>query len=268
MSDNIFSEESNKGNLNKKQESILGSLSLTLTNVSVLIILFGVIRETMYYNSFNIPIRYFMELSEMGLVTLDYLPILLLVIGITAFFSLLINTNFQHSTDKLINRTKGVLRKKILLFFKKQFSQIRTIVISLIGFFMSVDIAMLIIHNFTITLNAKLMLFLAMTLIIPIFVFAFHQGLKRTNVNVILNIFFVLILLYFSTYKTLRDISNSNSGKYTGTRIYTDDTVYVSNDSSFYIGKTAKYVFIHDVIKSVNAIIPTEKIKKIILVEN
>ena len=58
------------------------------------------------------------------------------------------------------------------------------------------------------------------------------------------------------------NIERVEDGKYDGTIIKTEDSSYVSNRESFFIGKSEKYVFIYNTKDTSTLVIPTESIKQ------
>ena len=85
-------------------------------------------------------------------------------------------------------------------------------------------------------------------------------GIKIPHLALLMQILFVglvLLLLRFLEFE-IYDIEHK---KYLGTVISTKDNTYITSDSSYYVGKTASFVFIHNKYDSSNTIIPAEEIK-------
>ena len=89
----------------------------------------------------------------------------------------------------------------------------------------------------------------------------FLIGKELTESNFIA---FCLFMLFFMlAFMIKRDVSRAKRGLYKGTIVTTKDSTYISTDSSFFIGKTENYVFIHNLRDTSTEIIPSESIIKI-----
>lgn len=87
---------------------------------------------------------------------------------------------------------------------------------------------------------------------------------KIPNIPILLGLSFFLLLIFI--LKSIEiEVNGIENKKYLGTVISTKDNTYNTSDSSYYIGKTASYVFIHNKYDSSNIIIPTEEIKLMII---
>jgi hypothetical protein len=75
-----------------------------------------------------------------------------------------------------------------------------------------------------------------------------------------------VFLAFYVLSATSNQIHFVETGKFNGTKIYTADSTYTSTDSSYFIGKTEKYVFIYNTKNKYTRIIPSESVLKIDLV--
>lgn len=77
-------------------------------------------------------------------------------------------------------------------------------------------------------------------------------------------LFFLLTLIVYSLLNAINEYYKVKYKKYySGTKILFDDFEFISNDNKYYIGKTEKFVFIHDKEKKLTDIIPVSRLKKI-----
>jgi len=83
------------------------------------------------------------------------------------------------------------------------------------------------------------------------------------SINNITGIISVLMVVTLLGTRTSNDIRHVEHGMYKSTIIKTKDSTYISTDSSFFIGKTEKYVFIYNKKDSTTTIIPTESVELI-----
>ncbi len=74
-------------------------------------------------------------------------------------------------------------------------------------------------------------------------------------------IFFIIILFAWLLNTIYIDVSLTFKGKYLGTKIFTKDSIYISDKSSFFIGKTEKFYFIRN-RRSSTLVIPEKEVIK------
>jgi hypothetical protein len=64
-------------------------------------------------------------------------------------------------------------------------------------------------------------------------------------------------------FRIIGEIETTESGKYRGTKIITNDSTYISTDSAYYIGQTSNYVFFYNKKESYTTVLPTREVKKL-----
>lgn len=57
--------------------------------------------------------------------------------------------------------------------------------------------------------------------------------------------YFFLLTTLNVLFMTSREVKSVENGKYKDTKIVTDNKIYVSSDTSYFIGQTDKFVFIY-----------------------
>lgn len=210
---------------------------------TALIIVIGIIKLTIFYQNFSVPIKYFIGLSEIAItVAGDLLHILFIYAVLKAIQLIFINIkpNFTlfSSTDKLN------------LFFSLLFVIIN--IGLLIWGFLEKEYYRKIINS------AWIYFFFLLTVMQTKLVKEFFNKNREFSFALYL---FALILFYI-TNMTAREIRSVTNGKYKGTTIVTSDTTYVSNDTSYYIGQTDKYLFLYNTSKHC-IILPVSEIKQL-----
>lgn len=227
------------------KESLFKQISNNIPLISIAIIILGLIKEFIYYGRFNVPIKYFLNISELGLIISDNLlllspAIILLAIGLRTHTQNIELTEEQQKQEK-----KDVI-------FRIIFWTILFIIIAFFGFyFKEYYLQVIMICG---------LIFISL-IIIPIFFIDINSPLQKTFINVFAIISLILIIIFIGSLETY----TVDKGKYSGTQIYTRDTTYTSSDTSYFIGKTEKYIFIYNKFDTTTLIIPSESVTKIVM---
>lgn len=226
---------------------MLKRLGTAIPLVSILIIILGVLKQLLYYANFNLPIKYFIGLTELGLLISDdlmiYVPFLLLIMFLM---------DLERFRNEKKEKKENSKPNKITTF------HITYIILpaSSIIFFL----IYLYLKSFPILLT-----FIGFSTVSVVYIVLFKMMDLDYNIEIknnLLLIFFCLLLYYSMFCSTAFELINvEDEGKYNGTLIRTADKEYISTDSSFFIGKTEKYVFVYDKKDKSTDIIPTESIK-------
>lgn len=240
------------------KETMFKSLGGLLPICTVMILVLGIAKQVLYYNNYYLPIKYFLGLSELGLIISDDLLLitpLLIVLLITVKIigikienkNALLNT-IDNKTSKVHNRSKQ-MAISICIF---------GICLSIFIFFFFSIYAM----KLAATAAFLLLLFLLIS------VTNLDELVKHVFIssNTLLAFTTFIALAAFMILKTSFEILDvEKNHRYTGTIVKTTDSTYVSSDSSYFIGKTEKYVFIYNIKNKATDIIPTESIKHLIM---
>lgn len=245
-----------------------------IPQLSLLVIIISLIKTLLYYNNFNIPIKYFLGISELGLLVADDLLILvpIFVIFYIGYYKLDSIGIQRSSTNNKTIIDKNVSAKpkysKLRRIISKSFDYLTYGILILVAVFM---VILPIYIFFTTTSYPIKLLTAAFIIVIGYFIlFAFkHKELQNllTNEGASISLLLMLFIISF-VLRISNEINEVENGRYTGTRIVTKDSTYISDSNSFYIGQTSKYVFIFSKNDSFSTILPVEKIDKIILKTN
>jgi hypothetical protein len=242
-------------------------ISKYFKELSILIILLGLVRQFIYYSNFDIPIKYFFNFSELWLIISDKLiivfpVILILLLGMD--MELKFRASVKEITElkesKTSNPEEFKLKVEAEIKRKKEHFKSNLLRRILLLIFAGVAIYYLITSKeYYIKIQVS-----AILLMILVYYFVFDVFKFSVNVNVSFTFIFG-ILLFFIIFFSSIEIRNVENGIYRGTTIITDDTTYTSNDTSYFIGKTDNFVFIYNKKDTSSIIIPMEFVKKIIL---
>ncbi len=217
---------------------------------TIIVIVLGVMKQILYYKNYNLPIKYFLGLSELGLIISEDLllivPLMLVGVITIRFFATKEPQQKIHKSRKKIS--SGIFEKLFFLF----------------GLAYSVFV-FLYFNSYSMKLFGA-SLFLGTLCLVP---FTFSRDFRCQlfpKVNDQAAFISFIGLTIFMTFRTAFEIRAVDvNHKYTGTIIKTVDSIYISNDSSYFIGKTDKYIFIYNKKKEATSIIPSDKITNIFM---
>lgn len=226
----------------------LGSL---LPVLPILLIPISLTKQILFYYNYNVPIKNFIGLSELGLLIADDILIVMPIFILIALFTVVFH-EIKSLRDKKKQEAPNKPQLKRKTWFKVNYVFLLIGVICLIYLLTSpqfyfVKIAILI--NVAFLLLCVILFFLR-----KYYLAIFPSFLERL---LFLCIFFTFLA---TTYQLNFEIVKIETGKYTGTHIRTANIDHTSSALSFYIGKTEKYVFIYNKKDSSTDIIPTDDI--------
>lgn len=232
---------------------------------TVLIIILGIIKQILFYTNFNLPINSFLGLSELGLIISDdlivYVPVVLIMLSIIFYFPINNKTTIKKGQEIL----NGEEIDKQVKSLKKDLQRFLLLPRILLGFMLTFGI-----YKITNAVNFYEKIFVAALLqffvLFAIIVFVqsyFLKHVSRHSSFVALMFFSMLITFLLIGIST--EIHKVEKGKYAGTIIKTTDSTYISTDSSYFIGRTEKYLFIYNSKDSSALILPSEAIKSILI---
>lgn len=230
--------------------------------ISIFIIVLALLKQIVYYLNFDVPIKYFMGISELTVVISDNL---LLAIPVTLFLIMLFfvidkqESKAVESSEEERERIKkkADFARKINKKIGKVLIAMMVITLSLLFFADSYIIKVIIILSF----SYQLLFYF------PVFFLDKTLKIDR-KLGEIKTLFVVYFCSFYIVLISVFEISKVEKGFYTGTQIVTQDSTYLSTSHSYFIGKTENYVFIHNKKESNVLILPAESIKKIILKSN
>lgn len=240
--------EENKQNNEPASKKI--NLSIPLITASIIIV--GVAKQYVFYTNFRVPIKYFLTISDLGVTISDNLLLFafgFLIFGYVTKLSI-------HGISKPKAPEYLTEKKQYNFFYKSIVAFAIVFVISLILlFFINIyyfRIALFSIAVFSIITIIFLMEYefvFSFFATKAVYVYAFISGL-------------VFIVVFFTTGQEIQEIER---GQYKGTIVKTSDTTYISNDTSYYIGKNNSFVFFHNTKDTSNWVIPMESVVKILI---
>lgn len=240
-----MSEEIKGKLLEKFQSSVFKSLA-NIPFLSLLVIIVGFIGQLIYYTNFKVPIKYFSSFSEIGILVFQNLLFSVIVFVIYNYFNLLYQKN-------IFVRHLLSIKKAIPFVF------ISLILVFILGYFTFKDST-----KYTFFILSFSFFPLAAAFLLMIIINLFHGSLiLLKKIFFVTTVFLVPMMLYIKHITT--EIKDVEHGKFKGTYIVTTDSTYRSNDSTYFIGKTEKFVFQYNKFDSTTSIIPVESIKRMVI---
>lgn len=241
----------------KKENRITSLESIgVLPKLSFIIIIVSLVFHFIYYKNFGLPIKYFMNFSELGVAMSEDL-----IYVIPIYAGLLIVTLLNSALGNYLRGAGNKLeipKTKTKFYFNPIFLRISIMVLVLLqivlmlskhkGIFLSLDLFASIIYG------------MATYALLSLKDNYDSGGLLGARNYAFISIFILVLGMQLS-----KSINSVERGKYIGTTITTSDTTYISTDSTYFIGKTEKYVFIYKVRERGTLIIPSELVKQMFI---
>lgn len=215
----------------------------TLSQLTICVIILSLLRNYFFYSNFQLPIKFFVGISELGLLIFDDLlvPILIVVFSLAANW---MDENFEDAT----NKSEIPKHYKIL-------SAVIIIMLGVVGLIMGLNSNTYLdkITWFTLTIGC---------ISVGSYI-GFLTNKIQSKIVVPIIFFFIMFSLSLAA-----DIESVQNGKSLGTKIYTKSDTLTSTSSFYYIGQTMDYVFMYDTLKKSNLIIPKNEITRMELYSN
>lgn len=212
--------------------------------LGALIIILGIIKLLIFYNCFDLPIKYFVGLTEITIIIAEDILLFILIYFILLSVEILIKDN---------------IKKEFTLFSSKDKANL------ILSIFVLVVNVGLLIWNLQekeyyrqIVNSAYTYIFLFITIRQTKFIKEYLEMNKEFSFFLL----FLALTLLHVTITTSKELKLVINGKYDGTKIVTNDTTYISSKSCYYIGQTDKYLFMYQPPKRC-IILPTSTIKQI-----
>lgn len=232
---------------------MLEKIKNSIPIITIGLIVIGVLKQVIFYENFNVPINYFISLSEIGII-FSYDLVIIGGIFLCVIFSGILEFDVQLENEKQLedNAEKG--EKKARNVFAIVF-----LTLAVIAFFGMMVASMLKAPYSIKIIGSTCIVFFTLC-------YKYFDITSRSVKFIkILSVPFLLISMTASIliYTAFQIISIEN-GKYIGTQIIINDaTKYISSDSTFYIGKTADYIFFYNKNDKHTTVIPTSEVKKL-----
>lgn len=230
-----------------------------IPQMSFLVIILSLVKTFLFYSNFNVPIKYFLGVSELMLAIADDLLLLLvlqIMMSLVAYATLyfIVEQNEEESSQD----TQTPDEKK-----KENFQYSLAVLCTVVVMVTCMVVVSLIKMSFSDRVSSiSIIISLGYILILG---FKGKEIVERTSKLTLAMLFSFYISLSVFGVTIGTEIDKVSAGRYKGTIIKTADTTYTSTDSSFFIGKTEKYVFIYNKRDTTTEIIPSESITKFIL---
>ncbi len=239
----------------KKQNPLLEGAGV-LPRLSIVIIIISLVFHLVYYKHFGLPIKYFMNFSELGIAISDDLVFIILTYVVLIVFTLL-NVKLGKFFERPNTNIKSKETKKKLYsdpIFQRMWIA-TLLVIQLLFMFIIKDRSLVVFDLFiSFIFGSSILNFLLK-----------NDDYDRGGILGNRNYSFISVFVLALSMRLSHDINLVEGGKYKGTIITTSDTTYISNDSTYFIGKTEKYVFVYKVKDSGTLVIPTESVKQMFI---
>ncbi len=223
-------------------------LEINLPLLSVMVLILGLLKQILYYGNYNVPIKYFIGISEIGALISEDLVFILIV-----FIAIIFYTAIRYNEPLIPTPTKreANLETRNDEPSKRDWFIVIYVLISII----SITVLLFIFRQYH-----QQLLISIVSLIIAL---PFFESVLLDNFSPKLS--YALIFFYFLVvsvmFKTVFDIDSVSRGKYSGTAIKIGDSKeLISNDSLYFIGKTDKYLFFYNSKDTSTEIYPTETV--------
>ena len=242
-----------------------------IPTLTVIIIILGIIKQILYYLNFNLPIKYFLGIAEIGLIVSDdLLFVIAFIIGFSIYHMVMFSPEYFQERLGLMRKAQDANRRKFTSDekYNKHIEKLerRNNIIMFI-LYLTIVFSLYFLLRPSHWSYGTFMIAFALWLFIT-----FNLLPRKYEVRLFPNyggyLTYGVMILCFIVFKTGYDIDNVEHGKYKNTIIKTDDTAYISSDTSYFIGKTEKYAFVYNKHDSSTSIIPTETIKTIKIKES
>jgi len=235
---------------------------------SVVIVLFGLVKQYVYYLRFDVPIKYFITISELGAIVSDDLLIVGLAVSII-LFGIYLSIDYSIPIEEIEkqNRNRKELLEKLRTTNPTKY---REIVRSKKWLIILLFIGCLAGAIFMKSYGTKLILVTVLIMLAPYFMLVFNSDRLYSYLSGQLNYIYLTIVLSVIAYMSFLavQISSVENGRFTGTIIKTADSTYISTKDSYFIGKTEKFIFFYDSKTNATTIIPADNVTIISLKQN
>lgn len=238
----------------------------SLPQLSLIIIILALLKNFLYYFNFHVPIKYFIGLSELGLLVAGDLFMLVPLFLLMYLFSLEDVTKKSIKKENTISDEKKAIPKPIVnkgKFSRLLFWVMPTIVMAFIILLMFVVPVVILFKSNSFSDKLLFGSMLIGEIVIIIFM-AKSEMLEKliSSDGTMISVFITFFIMVFIAQTSL-EIQSVEKGEYKGTKIITSDSTYLSTDSAFYIGQTTNFIFFYNKKDMHTTVIPTREVKKL-----
>lgn len=254
VEESVNSSEQEKRN--KEKSSVLKSLGETIAPITAIIIVLGFIKNGLYYTYFNVPIKYFIGLSEIGMFISDDILKVIFAIASGQIFNL-IGSLFSEDKPAVEEAKKEETAETIA---KRKKRQGIYKVIGWIAVFATTIFCIIYFDGYIGKIYVYTIIFGALVM---------YKVVENRNYFItrgyhyyhIIGIYLAIFMCMEIITSSATDIKKTSKGKYNGTIIITEKGSDTSSSKRYFIGKTDKYYIIYNTLDSSADIIPSESVK-------
>lgn len=233
-----------------------------IANLSIIVLIFSLLRCFFFYSSFNIPIKYFFNIQELTIQVSDSLIYITLigVIGILIYgFLYTINSKrLEYFVYRRKRELQEINSRTDQAIFNKKLIKTCAIVFTTIPIWL----CLLYIkypnseNRYAIIGSLIISLYLIFLISTPLL----HKSIpKEVKYSTLILVFYTSLLLL----NTAIEINQVRNGKYSGTNIFTSRDTINTNTSILFVGKTENFTFLYDKKSKKSKIISSQIIEKI-----
>lgn len=236
-----------------------------VTQLSILVLVFGVVKAVLFYKAFDIPVQYFLSISEISMfVSSNFIYIAVFLFAISCFYLLILQILYFYVSKKREIKSQAEFRNEVNVLF-----------IRIIGFILKgIFIISIFLVIFSIILFIRYKNPENVLAIISFFVFFFYMFVNYlygfsivSNPEISPNrvVFFVCsIFLTIIVISTAIEVNQLKNGKFKGSTVeFNKGEIIHINDSLILVGKSQDYVFLYNRIRERAIVYPASSVSKI-----
>jgi len=233
----------------------------------------GAIKQILFYKSFNFNIIEFIELSEVLILILDDIFYLILMVIVAAVFEFIQTSKYElNKIQNIQNEIKKSEKfaKRIKNYYKLYKEGLWLIL------FLGISDLVFYIKSKSINENVHLLFIFTGAMCLTMIMWAeIKLKIKRltgdnlsTRVNNLIVVFILISAFFFKDiFSEIRSVKENKI--YFGTEIhykkFDNKIKFISDSTSYYIGKTKNYVFVFQELNNTTKVIPVNNIDQIII---
>lgn len=219
--------------------------------MTILIILFSLFKQIIFYGNFKIPITHFMDWAELWMTIAGDAPYFLPIV--IAILFALDYLEGHYSKEKILSTEIKNENKVKTKYIERIFAVMLTLLIFILIIYAIIN------KKFyeKVTLFAASGMAMGLLLMLKYNFFEKFSNLRFLYFNIVL---LFMLVIQLSTTRS----ASVERGKYKGTTIITKTTTFISTDTDYYIGKTEKYIFFFHTADSSSDIIPMSDVERLI----
>jgi hypothetical protein len=244
--ENVYTSEPYSNNYAKNSWKTYGA---SIANWGIGILIIGLTFQICYYSCFQLPIKYFINLSEIALLVSNEL----FIIGGLILASII----YALNADVIRKKKRKISKIENLIFNQTFISVFNSIVVISLGIYLL----------FPLPRYKVVQVYGALFLFIPMILNSFFTSLTdQLNVFQLKMLFLSVLIIGLTIMSSGWYAERIFKRKYNGTYIQLkNNKEYKTDGSLLFIGKTEAFIFLHNKKDNSNIIIPVENIELFIL---